>query len=590
MGEKSTSLTIPTPEEFWAWAGQVPVASRDTGLGPITPWGTQRELIRQVLGGLREGVHQFLVTKSGQVGSSISCNLLSVYWMRHFAGMQGMCVANADDVRDFFRDTLTQMTLAVSDETERPRINNKDMMTWPNGSRLILQTAGPRTGAYVAVGRGFAFAHGTEVALWQNPTAMTILRTRFSDRHPQRLAIFETTPRGRNWWWEVWQEAKRAKDIRRIELAWWMREDYALDPQSALFKRYWDGRLTTRERHWLKEVKRRHGHELRPEQFAWRRFYVSEKAGGDERTADQEAATLIEEGFEATGISFLSDEPILHLRRSVAQAPKATRYRYVWGPRIESTDVRRTAPAQASLTVWEEPQLAHGYVVSAVPAFSTTPECPDWVVTVWRASRDRLDQVAEFAEQAEMGLQRFSWVCIHLVTAYRSPRRAFMLETIGVGQGVLEELKRLQASGWGTAQREQVTRLAGPINHYLWRRPDSMAGGVSRQWRSSPEYLSAVMTRLRDQLTAGTVLVRSPALLAELERVRQDGNEFIPEGREPSNHRVVSAALAVESWASQLRPLFRQVQGAAPEAATVVERMVGGFFNRLREPARVIAP
>src|SRR5207244_2860515 len=117
---------------------------------------------------------------------------------------------------------------------------------------------GPRSGARLAVGRGFALFLGTEMALWQNAQAFGIARTRFSDLHPMRLLIGETTPRGRNWWWDVWDEAKRAKDIRRIEIYWWMREDQVLgagssyDPDGALFRRYWDGRLTSKERTWLR--------------------------------------------------------------------------------------------------------------------------------------------------------------------------------------------------------------------------------------------------------------------------------------------------------------------------------------------------
>ena len=111
-----------------------------------------------------------------------------------------------------------------------------------------------------------------------------------------------------------------------------------------------------------------------------------------------------------------------------------------------------------------------------------------------------------------------------------------------------------------------------------------MTGAAAIQWRSSPDYRSWAFNRLRDQLANGAVILRSAECLRELERIRQDGDEFKPEGRDAEEHRVFAAALAVESWSAQLKPVFERVQGAST-ANTVVERMVEGFFDRLRQPA-----
>ena len=182
-------------------------------------------------------------------------------------------------------------------------------------------------------------------------------------------------------------------------------------------------------------------------------------------------------------------------------------------------------------------------------------------------------------------MQAFSWVCAHLVGAYAATRRAFILETLGgTGQGVLQELKRLRDSGWGTSRRPTLNDMIGGVHHYLWRRPDSLTGSLALQWKTSRENRAMLMNRLRDQIAGGAVLVRSPQMLAELERVRQKGDEFIPEGKRPADHRVFAGALAVESWASQLRPAFVRVQGHS-KAETVLERSVAGFFDRLRAQA-----
>ena len=89
------------------------------------------------------------------------------------------------------------------------------------------------------------------------------------------------------------------------------------------------------------------------------------------------------------------------------------------------------------------------------------------------------------------------------------------------------------------------------------------------------------MNRLRDQLVTERVQPRSDLLLLELERVRQTGDEFASESKDGRDHRVVAAALAVEAWAKQLRPIFERVQGYS-KATNVTEKMLGEWFDRLR--------
>lgn len=587
LSESSPFAAPPTEADFWTWAATVPVISRDAGLGPIRPYGTQRVMVRAILDGLARGKHQFLFTKGGQVGGSVTAQLLTAWWMEHCAGLIGLCAANDDDVREDFRQKYSAMMRAVLNVDELP-MDNQKAVELENKGHLMFMTAGPRSGARLSVGRGFALFHGTEMALWQNPQAFGIARTRFSDVHPMRLLIGETTPRGRNWWYDVWEEAKSMKDIVRAVLAWWMREDYALDPASEEYREYWDGRLTGRERMWIRIVTKRHGVTLRPTQLAWRRRYVATKMGGDEQLADQEMFTLPEEGFEATGISFIRDEAVRQCRRAVAAAPAPKRFRYEMGAHLEDTKVMRTTPDHSMLDVWEEPVAAQGYVVACVPAHSTTAECPDDVISVWKATRDTLEQVAEFAAE-EFGQLPMAWVCAQLAGHYRAPRRSLICETVGFGGGVWQALRRLTTFGEGLrslGNHHDLVNFMGGVRSYIWRRPDAMAPGSALHWKTNTENRGWILSRFRDQVASRVVTVRSRALVAEIERLRQDGDEFIPDGRHPSDHRVVAAALAVESWSRQLVPLFRRVQGTS-RAEDVMTRTMEGFFRRLGQRAIV---
>lgn len=587
LSESSPFATPPNEDDFWAWSRTVPIISRDTGLGPIVPHGTQRVMVRAILDGLKRGVHQFLFTKGGQVGGSVAAQLITAWWMEHCPGLIGLCAANDDDVREDFRQKYSAMMQAVLNVEELP-IDNKSSVGLENKAHLMFMTAGPRSGARLSVGRGFALFHGTEMALWQNPQAFGIARTRFSDAHPMRLLIGETTPRGRNWWYDVWEEAKTLKDIQRVVLAWWMREDFALDPTSDRFREHWDGRLTARERMWIRIVGKRHRFILRPSHLAWRRWYVAVKMGGDDQLADQEMFTLPEEGFEATGISFIKDEAIRQCRRTVAGAPAPKRFRYEMGSHLEDTRVLRTTSDRAMLEVWEEPEAAQGYVVACVPAHSTTADCADDVISVWKATRDLLEQVAEFRAE-EFGQLTLAWVCAQLSGTYMAPRRALIVETVGFGGGVYQALRRLLSYGEGLrllSNHHDFVNFMGGVRNYIWRRPDTMAGGTALHWKTGAENLGWILSRFRDQVSSRAVIVRSKALVAEIERLRQDGDEFVPDGRQPANHRVIAGALAVESWSRQLVPLFTKVQGSS-KATDVKGRMMEGFFRGLGRRAIV---
>jgi hypothetical protein len=263
-------------------------------------------------------------------------------------------VADSDELREFFRDQFAQMTEALEDEDAPSpfRSNNRNQISWEGGARLLFQTSGVRTGNRLGVGRGFAFCHAMEVGLWSKAASMTYLRTRFSEKHPQRLFIAEGTARGKNFWYDLWTDAESSSDIKRIFLASWMREDNTVQKDSKEYKEYWDGKLTHKERRIAFELDRRYQTELTPGQWAWRRWYHAEKAGNDDGLAGQEMPTLPEEAFEASGESFLGHELIQRCRVSVKKGGRPSSYRYEFGSHLEETEVKKTTMTMAELLVW----------------------------------------------------------------------------------------------------------------------------------------------------------------------------------------------------------------------------------------------
>jgi hypothetical protein len=578
------SPELPQPEQVERWVAEVPVPTRDLGFVPVQLWSTQRYLLRTVLDGIRDGYRQFYILKSRQVGASSLCLLLTLYWMDRWAGIQGAMIADSPENREFFRSQLIQMSEACAhqlgretlclcvtgEEATRPT-RNAVQLVWRNQSRLLFQVAGLRTSSRLGVGRGVAFVHATEVARWPKEEAMTYLRASFSERHPGALFIFETTPRGRNWWYDTWMHADGAT-TRQVFLGWWLREDYVVTPEDRRWERYWTGKRTRREQYWAREVERRWGHRLTDEQLVWRRWFVAEKASGNELLADQEMATLPEEGFEATSSPFLPAPELARLDKAARDGHSPSRFRVEVGVTFESTRIVRTVPDRATLEVWEGPKQGTVYILAAVPPYAAPildEEDPEGVVSVWAATDERLTQVAEYGDH-QVGLQPYAWIIAHLAWTYAGLYQGFVLELTGLGSGVLQELRRFRDYGWGTTTTEAMQTLA-QLGEYLWRRPDALGASAAWHWKMTPEFRGWLLARLKDQLLNGRCLVRSTELLEQIARLRQEGSRIVPEGRQPSDHRVLAAALAVEAWARQVLPMLRaQGTRSQPNATNLV--------------------
>ena len=547
----------------------------------VRPWGTQTHFINCVVQGRALGILRHYVHKGRQTGITEICRILTAFLMQKYTGLLGAFIVDDRDNLEIMRTLFQEMCKAIPGMPALTNANEKQT-AWENGSRLGQQYAGSREAKKkkLGVGRGIAFLHATEAPIWLQKNISAYLASALSKVHEFACAIFEGTARGKNDWFDIWTNADGEAQSQAIFCAPWLREDYALDLESDAGKMYWDGRLTARERRWVREVKRRYGFALSPEFLAWRRQYVAEDAKHDDRTADQEMPVLPEESFEATGISMVPFDTLKRCRRTIDGAPAATPWRYEFGLHIEDTQFKKTVPARADLLVWEEPQPHDAYVVAAVAAHTSYHDDPQFVIHVARGNRDALIQVAEFTSE-DCGMQPFAWVGAQLATAYGARGRAFILDAYGIGGGVLDELKRLKASGWGTANRKSVAALLGGIRHYYWYRPDSLVGTPALQWQSTPTELARVLYRLRDQLVNGAVVLRSEHCARELERMRLENGVFTPEGGEATAHHLVAAALATEAWSKQLRPIFEREQGRS-NASTVLQRTVGEFFDRLR--------
>lgn len=574
----------PLEQLFWQFANTVLVPSKDHGLTPFKPYGTQRYLIHELFQAIEEDKREVFVLKSRQIGATTVLAIFDAFWMQVHKGLQGHFIADSEANLQFFRSVLTETIKSAPRKFRHPIIsNNKTQLLWGGNcqSRLLFQTASAKN---LGRGRGIAYLHSTETAFYNNLEVIGALRAAFSEKHPSRLYIWETTANGFNEFHKLYKDAERATTLKAIFIPWWRHEQRVLDPQSQAFKVYWDGRLTADEQAWQRDIERRYGVSLTAEQWAWYRYTLSEKMSENEILMMQEHPTLPEHAFQATGQPFIGYAAQQKLREDADRAEEPESYAYDFGGFIEDTQIYETDKARCQLLVWEKADRNSHYVVSADPAYGASENSDQSVCQVWRATKTKLIQVAEFASN-QVTMTQFAWVIAHLCGSY-SPNAYLILETNGPGMGVLQELDRLKNYGFGTTRRAELENFLQAVSNYLWVRPDSRAGiGNSYHWRTDPRTKVWIINRLRDQLINGHIIARSRAFVEELGHVRQSGEKFSTEGS-GNDDRVIAAALAVEDWSYMVLPILETLPPSPEEQSLMQNKTLSAPQGAAQESVR----
>lgn len=547
--------------QFWEFAKYVRIPTKDEGVISLAqPWGTQKFLVRELFQGIADDRRDCYVLKARQQGISSIMLALDAFWLQKFEGMQGALIAEDDENRAYFRSQFTEVVRSLPAKySRRVLMNNRVQCVWGTKSRLLYLMAG-KAKKQLGQSKGLTYVHGTEVASWGSVDGIAKLRGTLSDKHPHRLYVWESTAQGYNHFYDMWQDAQRAVTKRAIFIAWWRHEQYQVHRHSKVFRVYWDGRLTEEEAAWDREIKRRYRVEVSTAQWAWYRWKHAEGMVGDEATRTlmmhQEYPTLPEHAFQASGVGFLGAVVGARLQRQLGAVPPAEYYRYVFGPVIEKTELYPTDDAMAHLTVWEQPVVGAHYSIGADPAFGASQDSDRYVISVWRCERTRAVQVAELCT-TELTTTQFAWACCHLCGAYMGPLGvAFILELTGPGMAVWQEIQRLQQWGWGTGRQAALQQVLGNVQHYIFRRPDSLGGVGAWQWKTTEDSKIWVLSRLRDQLVGDRLVLRSADLVEECGNLRQvSGGRFETSGR-AYDDRVLAAALAVEAWIEQMSPML----------------------------------
>ena len=502
--------------------------------------------------GLKQGIHFYVILKGRQLGITTISLALDLYWHYIHNGLNGTLVTDTEENRDMFRGTLGGYMDGLPKEYKIPILtHNRNSLSLKNRSRIFYQVAGLRAKGSLGRGKGITFLHGTETSSWGDEEGLASLLASLAETNPKRLYIFESTARGFNMFHDMYVEAKKARSQIAIFCGWWRNELYMADPNSDIYRVYWDGKLTGEEKEWTKDIKKLYGFEINSRQIAWWRWKLAEGIR-DESLMYQEFPPTEDYAFVMTGTSFFSNSRCTDAVKALRKK-NPSYYRYSFGANFQDTNVLKSTERLASLKVWEEPIDTAYYVIGADPAYGSSDWADRFCIQVFRCYADGLEQVASFAT-SELNTYQFAWVICHLAGAYKNS--TLNLEVNGPGQAVINEMRNLKrmAANMGTALGKDLLDVYGSMQNYIWRRNDTM-GGVSNSigWLTTSATKERMLTYMKDYFEREMMNIYDMDTIEEMKTMtRQDGGIYAS-GRNKDD-RVIAAALATAAFAEQVQP------------------------------------
>jgi len=546
-------------EKFYEFCRHLTIESKEQGLIKLWPlMGSQQYFVDEVIAGLEQDIHTFIALKFRQGGMSTICLALDLFWQMNYRGMQGSIITDDESNRDYFKSTLEGYLKYLPNSYKIKVVNhNRNQLVFANRSRVNYIIAGTRKKGTMAQGKGINFVHGTETSTWADEDGLRSLMSALAEQNPRRLYLFESTAKGFNMFHDMYQDAKRSKTQKAIFIGWWRKEALSIPKDDKLFKFYWDGVILPEERAWIRDVKRLYDFDITPEQIAWWRWKLETEIR-DIKLMMQNFPPTEDHAFILTGDQFFSTDSIYAIKKKAAKRPYQA-YRYEVG--ADFSEMRIHATQEGELKVWEEPVPEAHYVIGADPAYGSSDWADQFVIQVCRCYADHIEQVAEYSSRVGT-MYGFAWIICHLAGAYmleNKSRCTCILEINGPGRGVLQELQRLPSLLSGKSFRgsdaagKKLMALFSSIEHYIYRRPDSMGSGQVWQWQTTPSTKPIMMNNLRDAIERKYLTINSEDWAEEARFVVQEGSSIGGQGRSKDD-RVIALALCVQAWMEQIQP------------------------------------
>ena len=572
-------------QNFWQFCSSLRIDTKEKGLITLAPenlLGTQRYVIEQIAFGLSEGIHYFVILKGRQLGITTISLALDLYWHFKNSGLSGTLVTHDEESRDMFRATLSMYMDGLPKTFKIPiDSHNRTQLVLRNRSRMAYQVAGTRKKGGLGRGKAITFLHSTETSSYGDEEGLASLEASLAEHNPDRLFMFETTARGYNMFFDMWETAKNASSQKAIFVGWWLNQFYRVKAGTPIYNAYWDKRLTPQERKWTREVKQLYGVEIDDEQIAWWRWKMNEVVK-DETLMLQEFPPTEDYAFVLTGSSFFNSARINDEYKRT-KGYQYHNYRFILREQFENTELDECSEKNSNLKIWEFPKASAHYVVGADPAYGSSEWADRFCVSVYRCYADGMDQVAEF-NTSDCSTYQFAWVICYLAGAYQGAM--VNLEINGPGGAVWQEMQNLKrlAAVTNSNMARGLHDVVSHIQNYLYKRPDSFGMPSAYMWKTTYDTKHRMLNTFKDGFERGTILIRGKEVLDEMKNVViEDGTIGAP-GR-GKDDRVIAGSLATMAWVDfvRMRLVTLGITRAKSVAADTGEKQQNTVANYLKQ-------
>ena len=451
-----------------------------------------------------------------------------------------------------------------------PRIKsqNRDALVLENDSWLLFMQAGTknsRSGGGLGRSVGLNYCHASEICSWVNEEGIKSFRQSLAENFPNRLEIWESTARGYNEWYRMWQEARNSPSCHCLFNGWWAHEGQQIEKGTADFSRYGIEPPSPRERERIKAVKDLYDWDITPEQLAWYRRKVDPARELDDDDPEdsilvQEQPWIEDDSFQLTGSTFFQAEKITEAAGKVAISGKPQYFKFWPSVDFVTSDIQPARTRrELELQLWEEPVTEGVYVVAGDPAFGHDEENDHTSIQVVRCFADGVDQVAEY-ESGTLQPHQMAWLLWTLIGYFGSKTNnqvGMIVELNGPGAEVWRHYgatQRIVQQGYlrPLAREKGIGDIFSNVSNFIYTRSDAMTHGHVWQWKTNNTNKIEIMEACRNYFHNGTYRVRSMNLLEQMRVVVRAGDEIHAEGRNRDDH-VVSSALAIRFWEDRYR-------------------------------------
>jgi hypothetical protein len=569
-------------------------------------WDSQRMFLEQLCDGLDTGQRIFYVLKSRQLGVSTISLAVDVFWLAMHPGTIGALVTESDTNREIFRNTIRKYIESFPQGFFGSKFSivkdNRNYISFSNGSRLDFLVAGTRKKENWGEGRGYSYVHATECGKYGSARGWNSFKESWATSHPDRLFIMESTANGINYWKSEWEEAERdVHTKRRIFLGWWSKPLNSLKKNDPRYPQYGTELPSTEEQELIDIVKEKYGFKVKQEQLAWYRYKKSELSS-TAQDLDQNNPWFDQQAFVLTGFSFF---PVRSLRTDyeAAQDMQFKAYRFWMGNEFHAVKMEQIVDSarlsEVTLRVWEEPVRDAVYSIGCDPAWGRTDHNDRSSISVWRCYADRFVQVAEYADSMDETFQ-VAWIFAFLCGVYRNNVHNVEI-TGGPGLAIMREIDNLRVQ-MNTEMYERVVNdyqwddFLANAKWYIYTKADGFGGGGGvKGWKSSLDSKNYMCNAFRDSYNTKLLTLRSINLIGEMGVVVQEGNRIgAPEPEK--DDRVFAAMLAHLSWVERIRTklvnegyayelITAQENGEVSRGSAIVDRIVQNFFKNAAEMA-----